>query len=388
MILALGILRTIYQLFSKKFHLCVKQVLLIFNGVTLWISDPKPIYPIMRTREQSAIWFLSTRSIKSSVLFPFSKTKRKKGDQRIKRKKEKQAQITKLYGINDTHIQNAQIQNATFSLSQSWLHGGSLAIVASVRAGACARASALAFARNRASTIKPSRRGIMRDYTNEPATPTAKLKVLLFSLSLPLSLSICLSLSVEQKRKQKEFRSHDITRRGEHYFPFTVHLPSSDIARDFQRQRTTRSNRESTNRAKAAAAATAAAASTHHHHRRATSRTSSISSAYSYTYHIFIRGAHEPRMILQDLLSALRASQRSLTSIVFHRAPPLPLPPSLPARRTCMYTYVCSDSFERRTKRTCTATNEERSVREIRKCDIFRQQHKYHTLHTFHKSNE
>ena len=339
MILALGILRTIYQLFSKKFHLCVKQVLLIFNGVTLWISDPKPIYPIMRTREQSAIWFLSTRSIKSSVLFPFSKTKRKKGDQRIKRKKEKQAQITKLYGINDTHIQNAQIQNATFSLSQSWLHGGSLAIVASVRAGACARASALAFARNRASTIKPSRRGIMRDYTNEPATPTAKLKVLLFSLSLPLS--ICLSLSVEQKRKQKEFRSHDITRRGEHYFPFTVHLPSSDIARDFQRQRTTRSNRESTNRAKAAAAATAAAASTHHHHRRATSRTSSISSAYSYTYHIFIRGAHEPRMILQDLLSALRASQRSLTSIVFHRAPPSPSPlPSPRVVHACTLMYV------------------------------------------------
>lgn len=82
----------------------------------------------------------------------------------------------------------------------------------------------------------------MRDYTNEPATPTAKLKVL-------LSLSFSLSLSAEQKRKQKEFRSRDITRRGEHYFPFTVHLPSSDIARDFQRQRTTRSREQQQRRA-------------------------------------------------------------------------------------------------------------------------------------------
>lgn len=63
--------------------------------------------------------------------------------------------------------------------------GWALAIVASVRA------------RNRGSTIKPSRRGIMRDYTNEPATPTAKLKVL-----------------GRQERKQKEFRSRDITRRN------------------------------------------------------------------------------------------------------------------------------------------------------------------------------
>ena len=64
-----------------------------------------------------------------------------------------------------------------------------LAIVAFVHTSV----RALAFARNRAFTIKPSRRSIMRNYTNKPTTPTTKLKSFP-SLSLSLSLSLCLSI--------------------------------------------------------------------------------------------------------------------------------------------------------------------------------------------------